>query len=245
MKSKWEIDESIFAKKLSNAFEEFDDFFKNERHRAGKILWRIDSHLEFKIPAAYAASRTRPTAKVHEICLTKYPVDYIDAFVVAHEITHTIFKEENNSLRICSLNPRLNHLNDYLSTMLEDYSVDLFLCNQYHFNLLSIYTQRLSTLNTNVGVEPFDSLERLECAILLANGLIKWRLICDPVALHEWDEFLNRYKEVCPRIFSMGCELADIAQNIDTLEERKDVFLKIVKNCNLYNDPLEKFLCLE
>lgn len=239
-------DELVFARRLSQNFIEFKEFYEHERDRAGEIVWRIDSNLEFKVPGAHAASRTHPDIGIHEICLTKYPVDSTDAFVVAHEIMHTIFKEENTSLLIRNRGGnRFANINNYLSTMLEDYSVDLFLHKNYHFDLAKEYVRRLSNIKPESCIEPIDSLERLESAIFLATNIIKWRLIDDLTIELKWSKFLDEYKQVCPKVFSTSCWLAGVAQKLDTLEERRDVFMNIVKNCQIYNEALEKFLYLD
>jgi len=238
-------DELVLARRLSQNFIEFKEFYEHERGRAGQIVWRIDSNLEFKIPGAHAASRTHPDTGIHEICLTKYPVDSTDAFVVAHEIMHSIFKEENTSLLIRNRGSRFANVNNYLSTMLEDYSVDLFLHKNYHFDLSKEYVRRLFNIKPESCIEPIDSLERLESAIFLTTSMIKWRLIDDSTAERKWNKFLNDYKRVCPKVFSMSCCLEGLAKKLETLEERRDAFINIVKNCQIYNEPLEKFLYLD
>lgn len=227
-----EIDESDVVEELLQSSEVFKHFYKNERSRAGLIQWCFSPDVCEKY-AGVAACVIYDNHK--KIYLTRFPVNIDDAHLIAHEITHAIFFEENNTLII---DPNNDSFSAHLGSMLEDPIVELFLHETYHFDLSKDCSQWMSNIRArheNTREHPVP-LAQLAGAFDLANQRICWNLIEDRKVLSECNDFLCWYKKMCPKTYSFSQELVAIIEEIglEALDQRKAVFSRVITTYKKY-----------
>ena len=229
--------ESDIVDNLRRSSKEFKAFYNNERPRAGRIEWFFNPHLGEEIVAADAAHYYHIQEQYHEIHLTRVPVHVDDARLVAHEIVHAILAEEKHNFTVFSHNERYADLSTYLATLFEDPVVDSFLQERYHFDLTIDCVRRLPIIKLawKDKSEPINRVARLETALLLANQMMKWRLIKSRDALQKWSDFLFWFSDICPNIFLIAVGFIATMQKfgLETLDKRKAAFEEIVKNYQL------------
>ncbi len=222
---------------LLRSSKEFKEFYNNERYRVERIEWFFNPNLMKQFVAADAAHFYHIKEKYHEIHLPRFPVYFDDAFLVAHEIAHAILAEENHSLPVFPRDERYKSLSTYFATMLEDPVVDSFLQERYHLDLTNDCVQKLPIIKLawDNMAEPVDRPSRIEIALLLANQMMKWRLIKNADALRKWSDFLFWFSDGRPNIFLIAVGFIAIIEKIglETLDKRKAVFEEIVRNYQL------------
>jgi hypothetical protein len=239
-----EIDESEVVDNLRQSSDEFNKFYDKERPRAGRIKWCFVPDLSKRHVAA-AAHAFDQNGKCHKICLTSFPVKVDDAHVVAHEMAHAVFAEENNELIIYERKNPTPPLSPILGSMLEDPLVESILYKIYNFDLSKDLLRWKSIIEEkyeNFG-QP-DNLYQLAEAFNLANKMMCWKLIEDQEITRKLDKFLIWYSHPkrCPDVVSKGIELVAIMDSfgLDTLTQRETIFLEIRKKYRL-----EKILSLK
>lgn len=182
---------------------------------------------------------TYPNSDHHKICLSEFPIQQDDARLIAHEMLHAIFEEEQNSFVIYEYTstPIIVALKAHLASMVEGPLVEAYLYEKYHFDLVKDY---LSDLEISKRMwmfvdEPTDPLDRIANAFILTNQAIRWELIKDQNALRIWNSYLDWSSNYCPHIFSIHLELSAIVKKsgLDTLEQRKAVVLEIIEKYQL------------
>jgi len=233
---KVKLEESDVRECLLQLSNESRDFYNNERHRAGRIEWFFNPHLKEQFVSAEAAHIYHIKEKYHEINLLRFPIPLDDARLVAHEIVHAILTEENHSLLVVPCDERYTSLSTNLGTLLEDPVVDSFLQERYHFDLTSDCVRRLSIIKQawKNQSEP-RGVPLLEVALLLANQMMKWRLIKNVDALSMWSDFLFWFGDEYPNILLIAVGFIASMQKVglETLDKRKATYEEIVKNYQL------------
>lgn len=222
-------------------FEEFSEFYHNRYEPFKRNRLPINWGHAIDMQGAYAYSAVDARTGMDVIFLAQLPTDYVDAFLIAHEISHVI-------LKACGLSYNINSPPGYeivaqnIKSLLEDPIVDSCLQGTYGFDLLKFYLYKeipceREIINTNSDESIIDDISKLANTFCYAGKILKWELIDDDAAMCEWREYQLLHDRTYPNISSKGKELASLVKShgFDTPEKRKQLASIIVDRYNLQN----------
>lgn len=222
-------------------FDEFSEFYHNEYEPFKRNGLTINWGHAIDMQGAYAYSDVDAHTGMDVIFLAQLPTDYVDAFLIAHEISHVI-------LKACGLSYDINSPPGYeivaqnIKSLLEDPIVDSCLQGTYGFDLLKFYLYKdIPCEREFIDEHPDESyindIDKLANTFFYAGQILKWKLIDDDAAIREWHEYQLLYERTYPTISRRGKELASFAilRGYDTPEKRKLLAEIIIIIYNLHN----------
>ena len=239
-----QVDETDVVRIFKKSSPEFDLFYHEERmKKLGMVLWRVDPEID-------PANKMRSITFKDEFGIN-YPIIYMnnpdipieDVFIVAHEIMHCVLTQEGRSLQIFAKADKFTSAENgrkfasEFQTMLEDSAVDSILQNKYNFDALRQYMVGLdlSKKERRVG-DPSERGAQIYMAFNITNNILKWQIIKDANSMNDWCAFLENYKINHPRVSEISDQILSIIEGVgglDTVEQKKSVFLKISEKFNL------------
>jgi hypothetical protein len=223
-------------------FEEFSEFYHNGYEPLKRdivIGWGLAENMQ----GAYAYSAVDAHTGMDVIFLAQLPTDYVDAFLIAHEISHVILKACGLSYDIRVREgspPGYEIVAQNIKSLLEDPIVDSCLQGTYGFDLLKFYLYKeipceREIINTNSDESIIDDISKLANTFCYAGKILKWELIDDDAAMCKWREYQLLHDRTYPNISCKGKELASLAisHGFDTPEKRKQLTGMIINRYNL------------
>jgi hypothetical protein len=227
--SKDEIfEEDVIIKPLLK-FNEFERFYCEQRYPKKKdtpIIWKINDTSD--VFACFDFD-DKPFIR-----LKQYPKTLNDAFLVSHELMHSIMYFMGQYV-IIETNPlvfdkhtmdNIKRLENELLSMVDDPLVDSYLQDNYGFKPAIFYTtilipEAISSLRRFGDAR--NEFERFRYGVVYAQRALQWDSIKNPNSRRKWEDLKTLYKKIRPTSLKIGDDLYSMAKEIgyDTPEKQK------------------------
>lgn len=217
-------DEQFIVKPLISRYKEFDEFYKNERH---KLTSNIDWIKDPRLPIGVNARMTIAGSKIY-LKFRNMPQTFDDARTIAHEIQHII---HDKVLKIPSVgtakNSNFHNLSSAINSSIHDQKVNRDLL-KYDFDLCAEFEAEIEDSKKQLSrfdKAPSESYSNLHWAVNYADRKATYQFITneyefDDYTFFNW--FENRFPQVAER--STPIKKAILSVDLDSNQSMSDYF---------------------